>query len=283
MEREEYKIELKKLKKQFHEDNDRLDDDYLFNHTKLKEEYKKHKLAIKKPIKAKKYEERLIQKEKHRKLNEAPKRSVLEEIGNAITHGVGALLGIIFLILMILKASGPLSLASAIIYGTCFILQMLFSCLYHCFKYGSTVKRIFRRFDYSSIYLQIGGTFAPLFLIYMIDNMWGFSAGITLFSIQWAFIILGVSLVGIFGPGRARWIHFTLYFVLGWSGLIFIPDWIIHNLPLLGFILGGGIIYTLGMIPFGVLKKKSSAHFIWHFVVLAGAIMMWVGIYLFVF
>ena len=29
-----------------------------------------------------------------RKLNEPPKRSILEEVGNAVTHGIGALLGI---------------------------------------------------------------------------------------------------------------------------------------------------------------------------------------------
>ena len=82
-----------------------------------------------------------------------------------------------------------------------------------------------------------------------------------------------------FGPGRIKWLHYTLYFVLGWSGVLFIPYFISDNLPLLFFILGGGVVYTLGMIPF-VLKKKKAAHFIWHFFVLFGAIIQWSGIYL---
>ena len=42
-------------------------------------------------------------RQKYRELNEAPKRSVLEEIGNSVTHGVGAIFAIIALILMIQK------------------------------------------------------------------------------------------------------------------------------------------------------------------------------------
>jgi hemolysin III len=155
--------------------------------------------------------------------------------------------------------------------------------MYHSFRGGSTVKRIFRRFDYSSIYLQIGGTFASFYLVYMVDNMWGLTAGLIFFIIQWALIITGITFVGVFGPGRLRWLHFTLYFVIGWSGLIFLPYWFKEGNPLLFWILGGGIVYTLGMIPFAALKGKPVAHFIWHFVVLLGAILMWFGIYLNIF
>ena len=49
-------------------------------------------------------EERLAPiRKRNRELNEAPKRSVLEEIGNSITHGVGTIFAIVALILMILK------------------------------------------------------------------------------------------------------------------------------------------------------------------------------------
>ena len=50
------------------------------------------------------------------------------------------------------------------------------------------------------------------------------------------------------------------------------------DIDFLLYILGGGVIYSLGIIPFA-LKKKVS-HFIWHFFVLAGAVVQWVGIYL---
>ena len=148
----------------------------MFNLTKeekklLKLEKKNEKLNKEEAKEEKRLEEynqnapKRIKKEKkkelHRQINEAPKRSVLEEIGNAVSHGVGAIFAIIALVLMLIKANTGLEIASAIIYGFCMFMTMLNSCLYHAFKCGSTVKRIWRRFDYSAIYLLIGGTFAP--------------------------------------------------------------------------------------------------------------------------
>lgn len=284
------KKKYKELKEQYHElQNKYFRDKYTLKDKRkheledLKDQYKIDRLSLYKPLKAEKYRIKIEKKKRNRLLNEAPKRHLLEEIGSAITHGIGVIIGIVFLILMILKANGPWAMVAAITYGTCFILQMLFSCLYHSFRNGTKVKRIFRRFDYSSIYLQIGGSFAPLWLIYMENRMWGLSWGITLFFIQWALIIMGITFVSIFGPGRHKWIHFTLYFVIGWSAIIFIPSWIQYDLPLLFWILGGGVIYSLGMIPFAALRKKPTAHFIWHFVVLIGAIFMWIGMYLYIF
>ena len=248
----------------------------------LRDEYRINRLAVEKPLKAEKYRLKVRKKAKNRALNEPPSRSVLEEVGNSVTHGVGALIAIACLVLMILKAGNGTALAAAIVYGVCFVFQMLFSCLYHAFRRGTTVKRVFRRFDYSSIYLQIGGTFAPLFLVYMNDKMWGYPRGIVFFTVQWALITTGITFVAVFGPGRIRWLHFTLYFVLGWSGVLFIPYFVRNDLGLLFFILGGGLVYTLGMIPFAVLRSRKSAHFIWHFFVLLGAVVQWLGIYLYV-
>ena len=220
------------------------------------------------------------EKEKRRKrireLNEPPQLTTLEETGNAVTHGIGAVLALVGFILLLLKSDTGLKIMASCFYGISLFLLMLMSCLYHAFKSGSTVKRLWRRFDYASIYLLIGGTFAPLYLVY-----WGNTLGIILFCIQWALILLGIVILSIFGPGRLKWLHFSLYFVIGWSGLIFIPDWIHNNMPLLWMILIGGIIYTIGMIPF--TRDKKYDHFLWHFFVVAGAILHWFGIYMFVY
>lgn len=236
----------------------------------VKRREKKEKEALEAPMKKEK-------KQRIRALNEPPQRPVLEEIGNAVTHGLGAILGITGLVLLLLKSDTGLKITASIVYGLSMTVMMLMSCLYHSFKKGSTVKRIWRRFDYSSIYLLIGGTFAPIYLVY-----WGNILGISLFAVQWALIITGITFVCVFGPGRLKWLHYTLYFAIGWSGLIFIPDFIQNNLPLLWMILGGGLVYTLGMIPFAK-KRVKSAHFIWHFFVLAGAVVQFLGILLYIY
>ena len=286
--------ETKKTYDELKDKYDELNADYVAKYFALKDKYKKEqaelreqylfdRLMVEKPLKAEKYKLKTEKRKRNRALNEPPKRSLLEEIGNSVTHGVGALIGITALVLMIIKSDSPFKLAAGIIFGICFFLQMLFSCLYHSFRSGTTVKRIFRRFDYSSIYLQIGGTFAPIYLVYTV-GLWGFGVALTLFIVQWVLIATGITFVGVFGPGRFRWLHFTLYFVLGWFGLIYIPFWISSgDIALLLWILSGGIVYTLGMIPFALLKGKPVAHFIWHFVVLIGAILMWMGIYLNIF
>jgi len=237
-------------------------------------ELKKKKKLEKKIIKK---EKKKLKKERNRLLNMPPKRGVLEEIGNSVTHGVGALLGILGLILLLLKSDTPLKIMASIFYGVSIFIMMLSSCLYHAFKSDSTVKRIFRRFDYIGIYLLIGGTFAPIFLVYQGDLF-----GIILFCIQWAAIITGVTFVSIFGPGRVKLLNFILYFVIGWSGLIFIPSFIKNNIQLLYWILIGGVAYTLGMIPF-TMKNSKVAHFIWHFFVLIGAALHFIGIYILIY
>ena len=93
----------------------------------LKDEYEYNRLMLEKPLKAEKYRLKALKRKEHRLLNEAPRRGLLEEIGNSVSHGVGALFGIAALVLMILKADSPLSLMAAIIYGSCIFFQMLFS------------------------------------------------------------------------------------------------------------------------------------------------------------
>lgn len=211
--------------------------------------------------------------EERKKHREPPKRSVPEEVGNAVTHGIGAIFGIAGMVLLLIRSDTGIKLCASLVYGICLILMFLMSCLYHSFKWGTGVKRLWRRFDYISIYLLIGGTFTPLWLLY-----WGGTTGIACCIAEWALIVTGITLIGVFGPEKARKIHMALYVILGWCGLIFLPRMLKNNLSFFFFILGGGLLYTLGIIPFAI--KKKGAHFIWHFFVLFGAAAHWFGIYL---
>lgn len=205
-----------------------------------------------------------------------PHRSVLEEIGNSITHGVGSIFAIVALILMIKNSNNSNETLSAIVYFLGMFILFTMSCLYHAFRYGSTVKKVFRRFDYSSIYLLIGATYTPILLCYF-----GGTFGTIFCILQWIIIALGITFVGVFGAGRLRGLHISLYLILGWCGIVFFPKMVIEDLIFFVYILGGGLIYTLGIIPFAMKKKVS--HFIWHFFVLFGSIVQWIGIYLYIY
>ena len=215
---------------------------------------------------------RSVRRARLRAMNEPPRLTVGEEVFNAVTHGVGALMAVAGMVLVLLRARTGLEVLAGCVYGISMVLMMAMSCLYHAMKSGSTAKRVCRRFDYISIYLLIGGTFAPIFLVYQ-----GTTLGITLFCIQWGIILLGMVLIAVFGPGRLRPLHYTLFFLIGWSGLMFIPDFYANNRPLLWFILMGGVVYTLGMIPF--VRRRKYDHCVWHLFVLAAAALQWVGVY----
>lgn len=226
--------------------------------------------------KEKKQAVRLERRRRRRALSEPPMRSILEEIGSSVNHGAGAALSIVALIMLLLKAKGAVAVFSACVYGGCLLLMFLMSCLYHAFRAGSTVKRVWRRFDYCSIYLLIGGTITPFLLMLV-----GGTLGTVLCAVMWALIATGITFVGVFGPAVARGLHFALFFTIGWSAIVFLPRMWREAPSLLWFVLSGGVVYTLGMIPF--VKKVRGSHFIWHFFVLAGAVLQWLGIYLYLF
>lgn len=215
---------------------------------------------------------RLARREALRAKNEPPRLTVGEEVFNAVSHGIGTGLAVAGLVLLLLKSDTALKLTASLFYGVSMVVMMLASCIYHAMPAGSRIKRICRRLDYTSIYLLIGGTFAPVLLVFLGDRV-----GITFFCIQWAVILFGVTLIAVFGPGKWRPLHFTLYFVIGWSGLLFLPALYRGNRPLLALIFLGGLAYTLGMIPFA--RNRKYDHCVWHVFVLLGALLHWFGIY----
>lgn len=210
------------------------------------------------------------------KTKDAPYRRTIEEIGNAVSHGVGSIFSIVVFILMLVHSKSPYQVLASIVYFIGLFMMFTMSCLYHSFSYASTVKRVFRRFDYTSIYLLIGATYAPILLLYL-----GGTYGIIFVTIQWVIIAVGITFVAVFGPGKMKWLHMILYIALGWSAVLFIPKMVMNNLTFFLWILGGGLLYMAGLIPFTIDKKVS--HLLWHILVFLGALVQWIGIYTFLY
>lgn len=205
--------------------------------------------------------------------NDPPRRKIIDEVGNAVTHGIGALISPVLYVLMLLNSHGVWDYIGATIYFMGLFLMFLSSCLYHSFAHGSAVKRLFHRFDYCSIYLLIGATFAPILLSHI-----GGALGIIFFAVQWAIIITAITLTAVFGPKKLRKVSTPIYLLLGWSGAMLIPQLLTGGIDFPIWIIGGGVVFSLGVIPFAI--KRGPAHFIWHIFVLAGALVHWLGIFL---
>ncbi|AZS16142.1 PAQR family membrane homeostasis protein TrhA [Paenibacillus lutimineralis] len=191
-----------------------------------------------------------------------------EEVANAITHGIGAMLSLAGLVLLIVFSSlkgTAWHIVSFTIYGVSMLLLYVCSTLVHSFKEGK-VKDLFEFFDHSSIYLFIAGTYTPLLLIAVRGPL-----GWSLFGIVWGIALLGV-LFKAFFVKRFLFMSTIFYLIMGW---LIIIAWgpLTAAIPQPGIVLivTGGILYTLGTI-FYVWRIFPYHHAIWHLFVLAGSV-----------
>lgn len=203
-----------------------------------------------------------------------------EEIANAITHGIGVVFGIVFLIVLLIcsmRKGDAVSIVAFSIYGACLILMYLSSTLYHSFK-KERAKSILRVFDHSSIYLFIAGTYTPVALLALDGYL---RIGIML--VVWVAAILGVifKIVTAGKFDRYKALSLITYIAMGWIAVFTVKP--IVNMTSIDFfmwILGGGIVYSIGTIFYG-LKVIPYNHAIWHVFVLAGAVLHFVGMLLY--
>ena len=201
-----------------------------------------------------------------------------EEIANAVTHGIGALLSIVGLVLMLLVStefSDPYKIVSASVYGASLILLFLISTLYHSFQHP-TLRQTFNLLDHCAIYLLIAGTYTP-FLLVSLKGPWGWS----LLGVIWGLALAGIAFK-IFFKHRFPKLSLAAYILMGWIVIIAIGE-MIAKVPTGGLVLlvAGGVTYTLGAI-FYAIDRIPYNHAIWHVFVLGGSICHFLSIYLYV-
>ncbi len=209
-------------------------------------------------------------------------QTIGEEIANATSHGLMVIFGIIGLIMMLLRSTDGWQIASAIIFGIAMIILYLSSTLYHALAFTGS-KSIFKRFDHVGIYMLIGGTFAPVFLLLPVFRtplfgIEGFmSLGLFFLIAQWLLIITGIVFKSVW-VYRFQTMHIVIFLLLGWSGLYFMIDLYKYSPPTMWYILLGGLSYSIGVI-FYKQSNKPYFHFIWHIFVAIGTILQFVAIY----
>jgi hemolysin III len=197
-----------------------------------------------------------------------------EEELNAISHGLGIILGVFGLFILLAQNTQKTTYAtlSIIIYSLCFIVLFTASTLYHSVS-NFNLKQKFRVIDHISIYLLIAGTYTPVALINLeAGNGW------LIFYIVWAFALIG-TILKIFFTGKFEVISLLLYLAMGWLIVLDFQN-LLDNTSTLGtqLLFLGGAFYTLGII-FYAWKRIPYNHFIWHLFVLGGAISHWLFIY----
>ena len=209
-----------------------------------------------------------------------PKYTLGEELMNAISHGLGVLLGITALVLTVVFSArnhNTIGIVSSCIYGSTMIIMYLMSCIYHALSPKLKAKKVFRIIDHCDIYLFIAGCYTPYCL-----SLIGGATGWIIFAIIWISAIVGVLLNAI-NLEKFQVPSMIMYLVMGWM-IIFSYNSISALLPKAGLVLliTGGISYTVGAIFCGIGAKKKYFHSIFHLFVLAGSILQFLSIAMYV-
>ena len=195
-----------------------------------------------------------------------------EEIFNMVTHIVGGGIGIATLVFCILIPALRGSVAgvlTGIVFGVSMIALYSMSSIYHGLR-PNLAKKVFQIMDHCTIYLLIAGTYTPILVCGMAKE-YPLAAWLT-FGAVWGLAILATVLTAI-DIAKYKVFSMICYIGMGWA-VIFSIRQAFETLGLWGFllVLGGGILYTLGVIFFKVGKKKKYFHSIFHIMVLLGSV-----------
>jgi hemolysin III len=186
---------------------------------------------------------------------------------NGFTHLAGtvlALAGGLMLVSLAASRQDPARITSFAIYGMTLFLTYFASTFYHSTL--GRAKDIFRKLDHVSIYLLIAGTYTP-FAMVALRGEWGWR----LMTGVWALALVGIVQELSIARG-ARLTSLAIYLIMGWMGLIF-GELIADALTMTGFLwlLGGGIVYTVGIVFYLFDERFRHWHGIWHMFVMAGS------------
>lgn len=211
------------------------------------------------------------------------KYSKTEEILNSATHIFGAVLTLIATI-MCISRSLTLERKDYLVIGLVYCLSMLtvFVCssVYHGLPL-CRAKKVMRMIDYTAIYFMLMGTITPYMLLSVAEI--NHTLGWALFTICLVATVMSIFLT-LTSFSKTKAIRMILYIVIGlcaFSSLFVIGDKV--NPDGVKLVLMGNGAYIFGLILFAIGAKKPYFHTIFHILVIIGATVHYVNLYLYVF
>lgn len=205
-----------------------------------------------------------------------PHREAREELANSITHGSGlvlSLLGAAILLPHALRSGDPLTVLGVVIYLTGLVGVYAASFLSHAIQ-EPRLKWRFRVLDQAAIFVMISGTYTPFAMCYLRDGWWWL-----LTAAMW-----GIALYGVFAKlclkHRIVGVSLATYLLLGWLPTLALPRVLaVAPMAALGWLVAGGLCYTVGTAVLANDHKAPYLHSVWHLLVMAGSAAHFIGIY----
>lgn len=196
--------------------------------------------------------------------------------GSAMTHFIGTLMAVFSATPLLLKAAanpGHVHTLSLGIFIISMILLYVASTIYHTLNISAKINKRLKKFDHMMIYVLIAGTYTPICLIAL-----GGTTGIFLLSLIWGLAVIGIIVTG-FWVHCPKWFSSVVYIAMGWTCVLAFTQ-LMNSLPGAAFawLLGGGIIYTIGGVIYALklplFNKRHrffGSHEIFHLFVMGGS------------
>lgn len=214
-------------------------------------------------------------------------KSHVKDPGSAITHFIGMLMAIFAAVPLLIKAThepGRIYIISIAVYAVSLILLYAASTTYHTFNRSEKINTVLKKIDHMMIFILIAGSYTPICLLVLKGK-----TGIILLSIVWGIAILGIVLKAfwVFCP---KWVSSVLYIGMGWTCVLAFTQILNSMSPAaFGWLLAGGIIYTIGGVIYALKlplfnnrHKNFGSHEIFHVFVMLGSACHFVVMYAFV-
>ena len=203
--------------------------------------------------------------------------SKIKDPGSAITHFIAMLLALFASVPLIIKAArapGYTHVLALTIFITSMVLLYAASTIYHTLDISPKVNQILRKVDHMMIFILIAGTYTPICMLVLGDR-----TGWTMLALVWGIAILGI-LINALWITCPKWLSSIIYIAMGWVCVLAFGK-ITSALPrsAFGWLLAGGIIYTVGgviyalKLPlFNTKHKNFGSHEIFHLFVMGGSL-----------
>ena len=208
----------------------------------------------------------------------------IKDPGSAITHFIGMLMAIFAAVPLLIRAAhepGQIYVISLAVYAASLILLYAASTTYHTFDLSEKINTLLKKIDHMMIFIIIAGSYTPICLLVLKGR-----TGITLLSLVWGIAIAGI-LIKAFWVFCPKWVSSILYIGMGWTCVLAFTQ-ILNSMSAaaFGWLLAGGIIYTIGGVIYALKlpifnsrHKNFGSHEIFHLFVMGGSACHFVVMY----
>ncbi len=211
----------------------------------------------------------------------------IREPGSAITHFIAMMLAVFAAIPLLVKSgitADPENFVAMCIFMGSMILLYACSTTYHCVNLCGSKLKFFKRLDHMMIFVLIAGSYTPVCMVVLNNTM-----GYMLLAVIWSVAIIGM-LIKMFWITCPKWFSSCIYIAMGWTA-VFVFGTLLDTLSLPAFLwlLGGGIVYTIGGVIYALKlpifnskHKNFGSHEIFHLFVMGGSICHFIFMYFYV-